>query len=75
MNSTRRVDRRLRRLSTETLVELFRLLSEPGNVRADAIRQLHAHPETQDLAEVLIDVEADVVLRLEILRALRVSLS
>lgn len=62
---------RLSGLDPKARAQLYRLLSEADAVRADAIRQLHARPGTQGLAEVLIDVEADPVLRLEILRLLR----
>lgn len=70
-----RGSRHLRRLASSVRSQLYRLLSEPASVRADAIGQLYRRPGTRGLAEVLIDVEADAVLRLEILRSLRVSLS
>jgi hypothetical protein len=66
--------RRLSRLSPGARSELFRLLSATDDARADAIRQLYRRPQTEDLAEVLIDVEADPALRLELLRVLRDSL-
>jgi len=34
--------------------ELLELLVSKPEVRANAIRQLHKHPETHDLAEILI---------------------
>jgi hypothetical protein len=65
---------RLKRLNPQARAELYRLLSEPSAIRAGAISQLHSRPETQDLAEVLIDLETDKVLRLQVLRVLRDAL-
>jgi hypothetical protein len=66
--------RRLSTLSPGARTELFRLLSESDEVRASAIGHLHSRTTSRELAEVLIDVEADPVLRLEGLRTLRDSL-
>jgi hypothetical protein len=44
-------------------------------VRADLIRQMHERPETGDLAEVLMDLEAEPDLRLRVMEALKDSLS
>jgi len=61
----------MKRLSAGARIELYRLLAQPSSVRADAIRQLFARSDTRQLAEILIDLEADTVLRLETLRTLR----
>ena len=52
--SDRRIRKTLRRLASGARLELLDLLASAPEVRADAIRQLHEQPETQDLAEVLI---------------------
>jgi len=54
------------------LAELLRFLTSPSDVRADAIRQFHEHQ--RDLAEVLMDSEADRQLRNQVIDALIASL-
>ena len=66
--------RRLGSLGTRAQAELSALLSASEETRAEAIGRLHSRDETRQLAEILIDVEGDPVLRLEVLRALRESL-
>jgi hypothetical protein len=66
--------RRLGRLSPGVRAELYRVLSDSPEARADAIRQLYSGDRTRELADVLIDVEADPVLLLEVLRTLRDSI-
>jgi hypothetical protein len=67
--------RQLLKLDALVRRDLLRVLSEPDQVRADVIGQMHARREIHDLAEVLIDIEADPILRLDVLRALRDSLA
>jgi len=42
-------------------------------VRADLIRQMYERPDTRELAEVLIDLEAEPLLRLDVMDALKES--
>jgi hypothetical protein len=65
---------RLSLLGEGARAELFTLLSGPVEARAEAIGRLHSVPKTRPLAEVLIDLEVESVLRLEVLRCLRDSL-
>lgn len=66
--------RQLARLGPGARAELYRLLSAPSETRANVIGQLYSDTPTQELADILIEVEADPVLRLEVLRLLRDSL-
>ena len=68
--SERRVGMTLGRLPPGARRDLLDLLASEPEVRADAIRQLHERPDTEDLAEVLIDLEAEPVLRLGVMEAL-----
>jgi hypothetical protein len=65
---------RLDVLSLGAREELFRMLSSAPETRAAAIRELHQRATTRELADVLIDLEAEPVVRLEVLRLLRDSL-
>lgn len=62
---------RLSRLGAGARAELSALLSASEEARGEGIGRLHSRAETRDLAEVLIDLEADPVLRLQVLRTLR----
>jgi hypothetical protein len=55
----RRIQRRLARLSPGARRELLRVLASPSKVRADLIRQMHQRPDTDDLAEVLMDLKGE----------------
>jgi len=61
--------RRLGRLPLGARMDLLRVLTSPSNVRSDVIRQFH--DRGLDLAEVLMDLEADEVLRWEVVQLLR----
>jgi hypothetical protein len=65
----------LRRLSPGARYDLLRVLTAPSNVRADVIRQFHERPDGGGMAEVLIDLEADELLRIQAIDVLRRSLS
>jgi hypothetical protein len=54
--------------------DLLRVLTSPSDVRADVIRQFHERPEGRSLADVLMDVESDELLRIQVVDALRRSL-
>jgi hypothetical protein len=47
--------------------DLLRVLLADSDVRADLIRQFHERQDTKDLAEVLIDLESDDVVRLTVI--------
>jgi hypothetical protein len=55
------VRRRPTRIQPGARAELLRVLTSPSDIRADVIRQFHERH--LDLAEVLIDLEADELLR------------
>jgi hypothetical protein len=61
----------LRRLSSGARSEILRVLLAPSAIRASLIRQMHERQDTKDLAEVLIDLEADDTLRLAVADALK----
>lgn len=65
----------LRGLSDAVRGDLYRHLTASPDRRAEAIGGLYSRTQTSELAEVLIDIEADPILRLEVLRALRDSLA
>jgi hypothetical protein len=65
--------RSLSKLTVEARRELFGLLSASNEARADAIWRIHARPESRALADVLIDLQASPLERLEVLRLLRDS--
>jgi hypothetical protein len=71
----RRINRRLSRLPVGARRELLRVLNSPSETRADLIRQMHERPITRDLAEALMDLEAEPLLRLQVMEALKDSLS
>jgi hypothetical protein len=52
---------------------LLRILVSPSTDRARVIAQLHAQASTRDLAELLIDLEADEALRRKVVAALRAT--
>jgi hypothetical protein len=60
----------LRRLPTGARADLLRVLESPSNVRADVIRQFHERGDA-GMVEVLSDLEADDLLRLQVVDALR----
>ncbi len=50
--------------------DLLRVLLSPSNVRADVIRQLHERGD-EDMVKVLTELEADAMLRLQVVEDLR----
>ena len=60
---------RLRLLSPAAREELLMVLTSGAQVRADVIRQFHERGA--DLAEVLMDLEGDDLLRRQVVDALR----
>lgn len=71
---SRRTMRQVSRLSPGARRDLLRVLTAPSNARADVIRQFHERPGGRDMAEVLIDLESDELLRLQAIDVLRQSL-
>ncbi len=55
----RRVSRLLTRLPIGARQDLLRVLASPSDVRADVVRQMYERPDTRDLAEVPMDIEAE----------------
>lgn len=53
--------------------DLLRSLSRPPAVRADLIRQMYERTETRELAELLMDLEADPEMYTRVLEVLRDS--
>jgi ACT domain-containing protein len=62
--------RKLRRLPPGVRRDLLRVLTSPSNVRADVIRQFHERGEA-GMVEVLVELEADELLRLQVIEVLR----
>jgi hypothetical protein len=65
---------RLTKLTKSVRRELLRVLTAESDVRADIVRQFHERGD-DDLVEVLAELEADDVLRTQVVDVLRESLS
>ena len=59
--------RRLAKLPIRARRDLLRFLTSQSDVRADLIRQMHERNETRGLAELLMDLEADELIRLHVI--------
>jgi hypothetical protein len=59
--------RHLTSLSPEVRRDLLRVLQSPSDVRADLIRQMHERADTRSLADVLMDLEADELMRFQVI--------
>ena len=70
----KRINRHLARLSPGARQELLQVLSSPSHVRANLIRQMYERPDTQGLAEVLMDLEAEPQMRMSAVEVLVRSL-
>ncbi|MGH2659008.1 MAG: hypothetical protein ACRDHS_04905 [Actinomycetota bacterium] len=68
-----RLQRRLANLPPAARADLLRVLTSPSNVRADVIRQFQDRGE-EGMVEVLSDLEADELLRLQVIELLRRTL-
>jgi len=62
--------RRLRRLPEGARRDLLRVLESDSRVRADVIRQFHERGD-EGMVETLAELEADELLRLHVIEALR----
>lgn len=71
---SRRTLSRVSRLSVGARTDLLRVLTAPSHVRADVIRQFHERADGRGMADVLIDLEADELLRIRAIEVLRQSL-
>jgi hypothetical protein len=60
-------------LSAGAQQDLLRVLTSPSHVRADVIRQFHERGE-DGMVDVLSDLEADELIRLQTIEALRRAL-
>ena len=65
---------RLTKLTKSVRRELLRVLTAESDLRADIVRQFHERGD-DDLVEVLAELEADDVLRTQVVDVLRGSLS
>ncbi len=50
--------------------DLLKVLSSPSNVRADVVRQFYERGD-EGMVEVLCDLEADELIRIQVIAALR----
>jgi hypothetical protein len=66
-------EQRLRRLNAQARRELLRVLASPSAVRADVIRQFHERGD-EGMVEVLTALEAEELLRLQVVEMLRTTL-
>jgi hypothetical protein len=62
--------RRRCRLPAGARADLLRVLTSPSNVRADVIRQFYGRGDER-IVEVLSELEADELLRQQVIEALR----
>ncbi len=60
----------LLRLPPGARADLLRVLTSPSNVRADVIRQFYERGD-EGMVEVLSDLEADELVRLQVIAVLR----
>ncbi len=60
----------LGRLPAGARADLLRVLTSPSNVRADVIRQFHERGD-QGMVEVLVELEADELLRFQVIAQLK----
>jgi hypothetical protein len=67
--------RQVSRLSVGARSDLLRILRAPSDVRANAIRQFYERPTGAGIADVLIGLESDEILRLQVIDVLRQSLA
>jgi hypothetical protein len=63
--------RRLRRIPPGVRADLLRVLESDSRVRADVSRQFHERRGGEGIAELLIDLEGDELLRLQVVGLLR----
>ncbi len=61
--------RRLRRLPASVRADLLRVLTSPSHVRADVIRQFHERRD-EKMVDLLSDLEADELLRFQVIEVL-----
>jgi hypothetical protein len=61
----------LRSLAPAVRRDLLRVLTSPSHIRADVIRQFFDRPGGREMADVLIDLEEDDVLRFSVIEELR----
>jgi HEAT repeat protein len=54
--------------------DLLRVLTSPSNVRADVIRQFHERGD-ESMVEVLTELEADELLRAQVIAVLEITLA
>jgi hypothetical protein len=66
-------ERAYSRLDPSAQRELLRVLTSPSDVRAGVIRQMFQRATTRDIAEELMDLEADEVAHLRAIAELRAS--
>jgi hypothetical protein len=66
-------DERLAKLTKSVRRDLLRVLRAESDVRADVVRQFHERGD-DDVVEVLTELEADDVLRTQVVDVLRESL-
>jgi hypothetical protein len=60
----------LKRVPAGARRDLLRVLTEGSHVRADLIRQFYEREETRNLADVLMDLESDDMLRMRVIELL-----
>jgi ACT domain-containing protein len=60
-------------LSPGARADLLRVLMSPSNVRADVVRQFHERDD-KGMVEVLVELEADELLRFQVIAQLEESL-
>jgi hypothetical protein len=70
MSRLRDHKRHLAELPSGARRDLLRALSAPPDIRGDVIRQMYERTDTRVLAGVLIDLEADELIRLQVIALL-----
>jgi hypothetical protein len=61
----------LRRIPPAARVDLLRVLESDSRVRADVIRQFYERRGGVELAELLMELEEDELIRLQVVQMLR----
>jgi hypothetical protein len=70
----RRLLQRAAELPADIRLQVLRVLAASPQIRADVIRQAFERPSSRELAEVLMDLEAEPTLRLDVMQVLHGSL-
>lgn len=70
----KRLSQAVRHFTPEERGAMLRVLASPPERRAEVIRQMYEAPESRHMAELLMDLEEDGLIRTDVMEALKDSL-